>query len=66
MKIKYDVTPHKIRKGWFKHETVWRLYKNVIGYHSIGCKKIYEGSQNDCYKYADEHNIDLKQVVVKN
>jgi len=65
MKIKYDITPHKIKKHWFKTETVYRLFKNVIGDHSIGSKKLYEGSQDECYKYAKNNNIDLRQTIIK-
>lgn len=62
MKIIYNIERFKIRVGLFKHKYIFRVYKNTTGQHSIGCRKLFEGSYNECLQFVKDNNIKLKEV----
>lgn len=64
-KINYDIEKFKIKTGLFKHKYIYRVYKNVRGEHSFGCKKLFEGSYLNCKEYCNINNINLREVIIK-
>ena len=49
--IKYTIERFKIKTGIFKHEYIYRVYKNITSKNAIGSYKKYEGSYKECKKY---------------
>lgn len=65
-KINYDIEKFKSEKiGLFKHKYIYRVYKNVLGDHSLSSRKLFEGSYNKCKEFCNNNNINLREVIIK-
>lgn len=64
----YSLEPirkHKLLHFNFrKREVIWNIWLNVELDHSIGSYKKFTGNENQCKKYAKEHNINFKEVMI--